>query len=143
LDLTGRRHPKSPVEAQISLFHWAAACLVQGRAGLGQLHQQCIDNAEVVNLRTSIEAAGDPTLQRDEAIAEVTLGNGMVLRAHVAHARGSIERPMTDAELDAKFNAQAITVLPSGASSKLLRLCRNVANLSSVGNEIASAWNAG
>ncbi|MDB5742027.1 MAG: MmgE/PrpD family protein [Polaromonas sp.] len=37
LDLTGRREPKNPVEAQLSVFHWAAATLLQRAAGIAQL----------------------------------------------------------------------------------------------------------
>jgi 2-methylcitrate dehydratase PrpD len=140
LELCGRREPQTPVEAQISLFHWAAATLVQRCAGLAQLEQNCIDDPAVAAVRTLIEAIADAALARDEAIAEVTLTNGARLRSHVAHARGSSARPMTDAELDAKFDAQAKSVLSSNASNDLLHLCRNVAKLRSVGAEIAAVW---
>lgn len=140
LELCSRRAPKTPVEAQISLFHWAAACLVERAAGLAQLRQDCIDDPAVAALRARIAAVADPALARDEAIAEVTLTNGVSLRSHVPHARGSIARPLTDDELDAKFKAQASAVLSNGAGDKLLHLCRHVAGLRSVGNEIAAVW---
>jgi 2-methylcitrate dehydratase PrpD len=140
LELCGRREPATPVEAQISLFHWAAATLVQRSAGLAQLRQDCIDDPAVAALRARISAAADPGLGRDEAIAEVTLTSGATLRSHVKHARGSIGRPMTDDELNAKFEAQAREVLASGATEKLLRLCRNVSRLDDVGNEVAAIW---
>jgi 2-methylcitrate dehydratase PrpD len=140
LELCGRREPKNPVEAQISLFHWGAACLLQRSAGLAQLRQECIDDAGVAALRSRISATADPALGRDEAIADVTLSNGATLRSHVAHARGSAARPMTDDELDAKFEAQASEVLPGPARNRLLQLCRNVAGLRSVGQEIAAVW---
>jgi len=142
MDLTGRREPKNSVEAQISLFHWAAACLVQRAAGLAQLSQSCIDAADVAALRSRIEATADSTLRRDEAVAEVTLADGTLLRAHVARARGSLERPMTDAELDAKFMDQAVTVLTRQASDRLRHLCRKVGGLQDTGHEIASTWEA-
>lgn len=142
LELCSRREPANPVEAQISLFHWAAAILVERSAGLAQLRQDCIEDPAVAALRARVAANADPALGRDEAIAEVTLGNGASLRAHVPHARGSIARPMTDDELDAKFAAQASEVLASDAADRLLRLCRNVATLHSVGKEIAAVWQA-
>ncbi|MBK9609761.1 MAG: MmgE/PrpD family protein [Betaproteobacteria bacterium] len=98
------------MDAQISLFHWAAATLVQRSAGIAQLRQDCIDDPAVAALRARISAVADPALRRDEAIAEVTLASGACIRSHIAHARGSIARPMTDDELDAKFDAQARTV---------------------------------
>jgi 2-methylcitrate dehydratase PrpD len=138
LELTGRRDPATPVEAQISLFHWASACLIQRAAGIAQLRQDCIDDPAVVALRAHIVAAADSTLQRDEAIAEVTLANGRVLRSHVAHARGSVARPMADDELDRKFESQAATVLSAKARTRLLQLCRNLAEVKSVGAELGA-----
>jgi 2-methylcitrate dehydratase PrpD len=140
LGLCGRREPATPVEAQISLFHWAAACLVQGAAGLAQLRRDCIDDPAVATLRSRISAIADAALARDEAIAEVALTDGASLRSHVPHARGSSARPMTDDELDAKFEAQASEVLSGGAKDELQRLCRRVATLRSVGKEIAAVW---
>ncbi|MBK9609777.1 MAG: hypothetical protein IPO58_26715 [Betaproteobacteria bacterium] len=47
---------------------------------------------------------------------------------------------MTDDELDAKFDAQARTVLSGGAIIELLRLCRSVATLPNVGKQVAAVW---
>lgn len=140
LELCYRRDPANPVEAQISLYHWAAACLLQRAAGLAQLRQEVLDDPAVTALRARITAVADPSLARDEAIAEVTLADGKKLRSHVPHARGSAARPMTDEELDAKFSAQAREVLTTQATDELLQLCRNVATLRSVGREVAAVW---
>jgi 2-methylcitrate dehydratase PrpD len=137
LELCGRRDPRTPVEAQLSLFHWAAATLLQRAAGIGVLRQACIDDHSIGALRSRIDAIADPALERDEAIAEVVLQDGSRLHAHVAHARGSMARPMTDAELDAKFRAQADTRLPKAARERLLDLCRHVARLDNVGAQIS------
>jgi 2-methylcitrate dehydratase PrpD len=138
LALADRPKPTHLLEAQISLQHWAAACFVHRAAGVAQLSQACIDDPAVAALRARVSAVADPALQRDEAIAEVTLASGRTLRAHVAHARGSIDRPMTDAELDAKFASQARFVLSDRACERLLTLCRNVSSLENVGQEIAA-----
>lgn len=138
LELCDRRQPKDPVEAQISLFHWAAATLLQRCAGIAQLRQECIADPAVAALRSRIHAVADPRLARDEAVADVTLTDGSRLYSHVPHARGSVARPMTDEELDAKFTAQASLRLPQAAQDKLRRQCRDVARLASVGPEIAA-----
>jgi len=140
MTLADRPDPKTTLQAQISLQHWAAACLVQRAAGVAQQSETCIADPEVAALRSRVSAVADSALQRDEAIAEVTLRTGRVLRAHVPHARGSLERPMTDAELDAKFRSQARTVLPDRACEQLLALCRNVSALDNVGKRIAATW---
>jgi 2-methylcitrate dehydratase PrpD len=142
LSLTDRPRPTTPLQAQISLYHWAAACFVQRAAGVAQMRQACIDDPAMVAMRSRVSALADPALARDEAIAEAVLRDGTTLRAHVAHARGSIDRPMTDAELDEKFLAQAGSVLAENERSKLLRLCRDVAALRHVGRELSALLTA-
>jgi 2-methylcitrate dehydratase PrpD len=143
LSLTDRPRPKTPLEAQISLYHWAAACFVQRSAGVAQAQQRCIDDPGVVAMRGRISAVADPGLKRDEAVAEAILQDGTVLRAHVEHARGSIHRPMTDTELDDKFDRQASALLPLAARIQLAKDCRNIAALSDVGHEITSILSRG
>jgi hypothetical protein len=103
------------------------------------MRQDCIDDPAMVAMRARVSAVADPALARDEAIAQVVLKNGTTLRRHVAHARGSIDRPMTDAELDDKFAAQADGVLSGRERDRLPGLCRNVAALRDVGHDIAAA----
>lgn len=137
LNLTGRRHPKDSVEAQISLFHWAASCLLQGHAGLAQLAQSCVESQSIQSMRNLIIANPDDSLDRDAAKASVGLTNGQVISSHVVHARGSVDRPMTNEELDQKFMDQANVILPSEVSTKLLNACRNLANSHDVGKNIS------
>ena len=118
-----------------------AAALLRGRAGLAEMRQDCIDDPAVAALRERITAVPDPHIGCDEAVVEVTLGNDAVLRSHIANARGSIARPMTDDELSAKFQAQVSTLLSSHATDALLRLCREVSALRDVGKEIAAVVN--
>lgn len=132
LDLCGRRHPTTPVEAQLSVFHWAAAALVQRSAGIAQLDPRCIDDPAVQALRERIVADADADLRRDEAHARVELTDGTVLDSHVPHARGSLDRPLTDAELDAKFRSQAGASLAAPVLEELLLACRDVARLPDV-----------
>jgi len=139
LTLTDRRSPITPLEAQISLQHWAAVALLRRSAGLAEVRQDCIDDPHVAALRARIAVIADPALRRDEATAEVCLAGRSSLQSHVASARGSANRPMTDHDLDTKFRAQANLILPSQATDELLRLCRDIATLRNVGKDIAAA----
>jgi 2-methylcitrate dehydratase PrpD len=140
LTLTGQREPKTPLEAQVSLFHWAAAALLHRSAGLPEMQQTCIDDPAIAPLRARIVATPDPALGRDQAIAEVELTSGATLCAHVEHARGSLSRPMTDPELDTKFTAQTCPRLGRDRTERLLSLCRDISRLQSVGSDIAAVW---
>jgi 2-methylcitrate dehydratase PrpD len=142
VSLTDRPQPKVPIDAQISLQHWAAACFVHRAAGLAQVRQECIDDPAVAALRARVSALGDASLARDEAIVEVLLSDGRTVSAHVPHARGSLARPMTDGELDDKFLDQARAVLGEDASRELLRRCRALAALDDVGGQLSALLDA-
>ncbi len=141
ISLTDRRSPKDEMEGMVSLQHWAAAAFLRRRAGIAELRQACIDDPEVTALRNRIEAVGDETLGRAEAIAEVVLADGRTLRSHVRVAKGSAQRPMSDEDLDRKFRTQSRMVLPEAATERLLRFCRNIAAAQDVGREFAAALN--
>jgi len=138
LTLADRRRPTTPLEAQVSLYHWVAAVFLRGSAGIGELRQEVIDDPDIGALRNRIEATADPDLGRDEAIAEVVLSGGETLRAHVRNARGSLARPMTDEELDAKFRMQAEMVLPEERSEQLLQLLRRIAREGDAGRVVSA-----
>jgi 2-methylcitrate dehydratase PrpD len=139
MSLTDRPRPKDSIEAQISLYHWAAVSLVHRSAGVAHLRQSCIDDPVVVAVRDRVRAVADTTLARDEAVAECVLSDGTTWRAHVPHARGSQDRPMTDAELDAKFLSQAEGLLAPEPARALLAQCRSLASLNDVAGQI-SPW---
>jgi len=105
---------------------------------VAQLRQDCIDDPAVAAMRQRVSAVADVSLARDEAHAECVLADGTTLRAHVPHARGSLERPMTDAELDAKFLSQAEGVLAADGAQALLAQCRALAGQADVGRLLAA-----
>jgi hypothetical protein len=63
----------------------------------------------------------------------VELADGTRLRAHVPHARGSVSRPMTDAELEAKFIGQASVAMSEGAARTLQAALRELPAVTDVG----------
>jgi 2-methylcitrate dehydratase PrpD len=65
-----------------------------------------------------------------------------VLERHVEHALGTLQRPMSDADLEEKFRSLAREVLPEAQIEKLIGLCWNVAKLDDAGS-IAAASAAG
>jgi 2-methylcitrate dehydratase PrpD len=59
----------------------------------------------------------------------VRLKNGKTLEKFVEHAIGSIARPMSDADLEAKFRGLAKGILPAAQTDRLIRLCWDIAGL--------------
>ena len=140
LALTGKRFPQTPLESHVSLYHWAAVALLTGKAGLAETQLRCINDPQISVLRSAIKAVPDPSLGSGESIVEVRCDTGEMLDSHIKHARGSIARPMSDADLDQKFLVQVEGILPADRARELLRVVRNLTNLRNVGEQVAATW---
>ena len=66
--------------------------------------------ASIAALRRKVKAVADDTLRRDEAHATIIAG-GKRHVTHVAHASGTVDNPMSDAAIEAKFLANAAPVI--------------------------------
>ena len=123
LELTGKKEPKDGLQGKFSVYHGCAAGLVFGRAGEGEYDDAVVNREDVVALRRKVVATVDDSI--DEAAADVTavLKDGRRERVFVEHAIGSLERPMTDADLEAKFRGLAEPVLGPARSAKLIEAC--------------------
>ena len=111
VQLADRPNPTTPAYAQLSLQHWAACALLRGRAGLAEGAQAAIDDPDIAALRAAITVAAESALGEDAARASVITDDGAVRQSAVAHAIGSAARPMSDAQLAAKFFDQALSAL--------------------------------
>jgi len=54
------------------------------------------------------------------------------VQVHVEHAIGSLQRPMSDAQLDAKFSALVSPVLGANRVDEIGEACRHLAALDDV-----------
>ena len=118
--LTGRENPSGPLEAKLSVGHTAAAALVYGRVGVKEFFPASIADPQVVRLRNSTSVVVEQRYAMDEAEVAVTLADGRVLTRHIEHAVGSLERPMTDANLEDKLRGLAEDVLTDAQASELI-----------------------
>jgi len=123
LSLAWRKLPVTVLDAQVSLYHWAAAALVYGEAGIEQGELPCIEDARVRALQPRISAIVKSSLASDHAVATVHMKDGAVYRAEVLHATGSVDCPMTDSQLGRKFQMLAKRALSDERASELLRVC--------------------
>jgi 2-methylcitrate dehydratase PrpD len=138
LELTGKRTPKVGLEGKFSVYHSAAVAIIHGRAGEQEYSDEAVRDPRVTRLRDSVEAVAEPGVREDEAHVSVTLADGRVLDKHVAHAIGSLERPMSDAQLEEKFRGLAEAVLGADRTRRLIQLCWEADRLKDAG-ELARA----
>ena len=81
---------------------------------------------QAAGLRKKVQVEIEPGLRVDDAKVTVSLRDGRTLHHHVVHALGSIERPMNDEQVDAKFMDLASTVMTREQATQALTACRAV-----------------
>lgn len=132
LKLTGIKAPRSGLESKWSIFHSAAVALAHGAAGEHEYSDACVAEPVVIALRDRVEATADDALRQDEAHVVLTLEDGRVLTYHVEHAVGSVKRPMSDGDLEAKFFGLTKNILGRSQAERVIGLCWSVAELDDV-----------
>ncbi|MES2186557.1 MAG: MmgE/PrpD family protein [Pseudomonadota bacterium] len=132
LELTAKRKPQDGLEGKFSVFHAIAVSIVHGAAGEPQFSTAVVRDPEVVALRDRVDAVVDPTLHKLEGKVRIELLDGRVLERHVLRALGSLEHPMADADLEAKFRSLADGVLPPAQADALIAGCWGIAGLDNV-----------
>jgi len=70
-----------------------------------------------------------PGIGEAQVRVAITMKDGRRMQKYIEHVVGSVERPMSDADLDAKFLDLADGVLPATRARQLLNLCRDVDQL--------------
>jgi 2-methylcitrate dehydratase PrpD len=124
LDLCNKKNIDVGLQGKFSVFHAAAIGLVRGKAGLAEFSDETVNDPDVKTVREQkVTATADPTVAEDAVRVEVELTGGERIHKEVEHAIGNLGRPMTDAELEAKFRDQAARVLPRGQVEELIALC--------------------
>ena len=126
LELTGKRTPRTGLEGKFSVYHSCACAVMFGRAGEEEYSDETVSSAAVIALRDRVQAEVKPGVAEHQADVRVTLKNGEVLHLFVEHALGSLERPMSDTDVDAKFRGLAEAVFPEERIVKLIAACRGL-----------------
>ena len=136
LELTGKPSPRDGLEGKFSIYHAVAVALVEGAGGEKQFSDRAVNDPNVVALRGKVNPVVTPGIEPAQVDMTITLKDGRTLHRFIAHAIGSVEVPMTDKQLEAKFADLADGVLPPSAIRQAIDACWSVESLSSAG-EIA------
>lgn len=107
-------------EAQVSAHHAVAVCLIDGIAGVQQFSDVRVASPDVLALRATVCVREEDGHSVDGARVEIRLRSGEVLEEVVATARGSTERPLSDAEISDKFRTLAAYGCPGFDPEPLL-----------------------
>ena len=139
LELTGKKTPQTGLESKFSVYFAAALAIVKGSAGMRDFSDDNARDPAIAVLRDRVTATIDPAIKEDQVRATVTLKDGRRLEKFVEHVVGSIERPMSDADLEAKFAGLAAGVLPAAQARTVMDLCWKLETLPNAAQIAASA----
>lgn len=120
LQRTDRPEVATGRESQVSLQHAVAAALVQGKAGLDQFTDACVNDAAVIEMRRKIEVASVPAISTIAAEMDFFTADGRKHSVSTKAARGSSSNPMKDAEIEDKLRAEASRWRPGHDIQKLI-----------------------
>jgi 2-methylcitrate dehydratase PrpD len=132
LELTGKKEPQDGLQAKFSVYHGCAAGLTFGYAAEDEFSDEVVNREDMVALRRKVVATVDDSI--DEASADVTavLKDGRRVHVFVEHAIGSLQNPMTDANLEAKFRGLSDPILGTAQTSELIKACWAIGQAGSV-----------
>ena len=139
LELTGKKTPSDGLQSKFSVYHSCAVGLIFGRAGEHEYTDEVVNHADVLALRAKVEAIVDDSI--DEASADLTIHttDGRTLHLFVEHAIGSVERPMSNAQLQAKFSGQSEPVLGAAKTARAWELAMAIAQCKDLREFLAAA----
>ncbi len=138
LELTGKKAPQVGLEGKFSVYHSCAVAIIHGAAGESQYSDEAVRDPRAVALRERVNATVEQGLHEDQVRVTIKLKNGQTLEQYIEHAVGSLDRPMSDSNLEAKFHGLAEGVLSRLETENLIRLCWDIAKLKDAG-EVARA----
>ncbi|KAK5555901.1 hypothetical protein LTR46_006342 [Exophiala xenobiotica] len=134
------RHPRTGLETIFSLYHGCAVALVYGRATPAEFSDEVAANDPLVHsIRDRISVQTDSKLRDDEAYLTFTSSSrANSPQAHktvyIKHATGSMQNPMTKAQLEEKFFSQTEKYLGKEKAIKVVETCKNLDSLEDVGD---------
>lgn len=122
LELTGKTAPKTGLEGKFSVYHAAAYALLRADGSPEAFTDAAVRDPAVIALRDRVKATADASVHEASAHITVTLRDGSRIDRHVLHAVGSLERPLSDADISGKFRRQSSPVIGADATERLIDL---------------------
>ena len=126
LELCGKKEPADGLQAKFSIYHGCAAGLMFGRAGEGEYADAVVTSEPMVALRRKVVATVDNAIGEEQVDVTAVLRDGRREHVFIEHAIGSLQRPLSDADLEAKFHGQADEVLGAERVQALIEACWGV-----------------
>lgn len=130
-DLCDKKAVTVGLEGKFSIYHAAAIGLGRGRGGLAEFTDEAVADPVLKRLREATTAIGDPAVGEDNVVVSVRLKDGRTVGMKLEQSLGNLARPLSDAQLEAKFRDQT-TVIPADRVDAAIAACWSVDALDDV-----------
>ena len=112
--------PVTGLEGKFSVYHGCAVGLIFGQAGEGEYADDIVNRADVVALRAKVNATTDTSISEASVDVKAFLKDGKEVHIFVKNAIGSVENPMSDANLEQKFTNLTEPVIGKDKTRQLI-----------------------
>ena len=129
--ITGVDQPGSGLMSKFSANHAASVAYIDKAGGITQFTNERSQDAGVQSLRRLISVKATPSFRLDQSAATVWTKAGAMHRAEIAHATGTVDNPMSDAALLAKFLGNAEPVI---GETRARNVAATIAKLETLGD---------
>ncbi|MEM3759888.1 MAG: MmgE/PrpD family protein [Candidatus Bathyarchaeia archaeon] len=108
--------PTTKETADHSLPYCVAVAIYDGDIGVEQFSEERIKNKDIISLIQKVKVVADEELDKflpeaQPAIVEIYTKDGRILMQRVDHPKGSCQNPLTDSDVERKFQSLAYNVM--------------------------------
>lgn len=139
LELTGKKEPADGLQGKFSVYHGCALGLIEGKAGEAEFSDAVVTRPDMVAMRRRVVATVDDAIHEAGADVTAILRDGRREHVSVVHAIGSLERPMSDDDLRAKFSDLVSPVLGTACVAPLVQAAYGLGQADSVRSLVQAA----
>jgi len=118
-DVTGKKSPQTGIDGKFSIYHCMAAAFVDGACGPDQFTDERVHADDIVSIRKRTSIRVNPDFRHEEARVVIYLENGTTFEAHIPHASGTPQNPVTDENLACKYMRMAEKVIGADKAKML------------------------
>ncbi len=125
LEVCGNTNPQTPYEAKFSLPYTVAMAALEGQLGLSAFADTWLKNEDVRELMSKVEILVSDEAEaafpsQRSATVEIALSDGQMISHHAPTRRGDPDHPLTDQDLEDKFNELAGAVMAKDARQSVI-----------------------
>ena len=130
-DLCDKKDISAGLEGKFSIYHASAIGLGRGKGGLAEFTDEAVNDSSLKRLREATTAVSDSSVKDDAVDVSVRLNDGRTVRLHLEGSLGNLARPLSEAQLEAKFRDQA-TVLTTTQIDRAIAACWAIEEMTDV-----------